>query len=67
MSSFIRRMQRAAGPPMRNKPSGIPNFGTKLGVTNPKAPKPYSLGARGSRRRIGNSKWRAHREPAGGE
>lgn len=37
MSSFLRRMQRAAGPPMRNKPSGIPNFGIALGVTNPKA------------------------------
>jgi predicted adenine nucleotide alpha hydrolase (AANH) superfamily ATPase len=33
MSSFIRRMQRVAS---RTKPSGIPQFGTQVGVSNPK-------------------------------
>ncbi len=59
VSSLIRRMERAAGLPKRRKPSGLPHFGTKLGVTNPVKAKRHV--ARGSRR--GTNK-RPQRMPA---
>lgn len=59
MSSFVRRMERASGLPHRRKPSGIPNFGTKVGVHVERAAKPKA--PRGSRR--GTNK-RPQRMPA---
>lgn len=48
MSSFVRRMWRAGTKDARRKPSGIPGFGSQLGVVNPRKPKKNP--PRGSRR-----------------